>query len=300
VRNGAALFFSAGAAALLFRCGSLSFAPLAGGSGAGNPGGTVVTSANVVFSMSAVNGQGQPGGGEAPVAKLSSSTLLDSSGSITAADRGGLQFTLTEVSVSNVAARFMLDSEMEPERLLSHMADRPPELLSDSNAIVLSGSHEFDALSGRVDSSNRTLRLPVARYTGVRFDVPEYAGGCPDGPQNPSYSMITMRGTFLYGGTSHALVADISYSPMTCRLDFRFGGGLFTLSDVDTTHLELQFDAQRWFADVDFAAVLGNGSLRFDAAGALNLSNTSYSPCVSGIQSVIASDFFSSGKLVVY
>jgi hypothetical protein len=294
------LISAAVAGMFVLRCGSLTMEPLAGGSGAGNPGNTIVRAGTVVLSLCATGGLDQVINIVAPAAKKNSDVLLDSTGSITVADRGGLRFTLTGVSVSGIAASFMLDSALEPEDLLAHMADRPPELESDTHSIVFSGSHEFDAVDGKVDSAVAVLRLPVARYSGVSIGFEDYSRDFPNNLPGPVYSRITMSGTFLYGGALHDLVIEINYSPQPNQRDFSFGGGLFTLSADDTTHCELQFDSQQWFSSIDFAAALGNGSLKFDSAGTLNISYTAMNPCVWGLQSAIAADFFSSGKLVVY
>lgn len=293
------LLVLAGAGILFLGCGSLTMEPLAGGSGAGNPGSTVVRAGTVVLAMCATGGD-QAMGISMPLRKLQSGSLLDSTGSITVADKGGLILTLTQVVLSNVEPRFMLDPVLRPDSLLSHMTDRPPELSCDSNSIMLDGRHAFDAVEGKIDSSNATLRLPVARYTGITIGFQEYDNGHFYPPQPPEYSRITMEGSFQYGGKPHDMVIDINYSPQPCSRQFWFGGGLFTLLAGDTTHVELQLAADRWFSNIDFAAALANGSLYFDSTGALNISYVSVNPCVWGIQSVIAADFFASGKLVVY
>ncbi|MBN2188769.1 MAG: hypothetical protein JW699_04890 [Chitinispirillaceae bacterium] len=291
-----AVFLSfAVACMLLVHCG---FEPLAGGSGAGNPGNTAVSSAEVEFSMVAVGGQVQAG--PYPPAKLSNGSLLDSTGSITVTDARGLRLTLTEVVLSNVEPRFMLDTALRPDSLLSHMTDPSSGLSCDSNSIMLDGLHAFDAVDGKFDSSDGRLRLPVARYSGVAIGFQEYQSGYQYPPPPPPCSRIFMKGSFLYGDAMHGIMIEIHYSPQSCRQNYWFGGGIFTLSALDTTHLELQLDAKRWFARVDFAGALANGSLNFDGAGVLNISDPAVNPVVWGIQSTIAADFFASGKLVVY
>jgi hypothetical protein len=300
VRKTAAQLLGAGAGALLCCCSSLSLdpVPLAGGSGAGNPGGTVVSAASVELSMVATGGGDQVLGIAGPLLKTGS--VLDSTGSITVTDKGGLRLTLTQVVLSNVEPRFMLDSALRPDSLLSHMAEPPSGLSCDSNSIMLNGLHAFDAVEGKIDSADGQLRLPVARYSGIGIGFQEYHNSYQYPQPPPEYSRITMRGSFLYGGAMHDIIIEINYSPQPCRQQFRFGGGLFTLMAGDTTHLELQLAADTWFADVDFAAALANGSLYFDPWGALRITDGCYNPCVWGIQSSIATDFFASGRLVVY
>jgi hypothetical protein len=299
VKKSAALILFVCAGMFLCRCSSLSVdpAPLAGGSGAGNPG-NIVSSASVVLSMVATGGQAQVLGIAGPAAKLSS--VLDSTGSITVIDKGGLRLTLTQVMLSNVEPSFLLDTSLKPDSLLSHMVSRPSQLSCDSNSIMLDGRHAFDAVEGKVDSSNGQFRLPAARYCGIGIGFQEYGNGPAYPPQPPEYSRIAMKGFFLYNGALHDIVIDINYSPQPCSRQFRFGGGFFSLLAGDTTHVELELAADTWFSNIDFAAALANNALYFDGTGALNISNVSFNPCVWGIQSAIATDFFASGRLVVY
>jgi hypothetical protein len=287
---------AAAALCALCGCGSLTGdQPLAGGSGAGNPGGTVV------LAMSAVGGQDQGTGlNKTATAGKQSSTVIDISNSIIVTDKGGQLITLTDVTVSNVTVRFILDYSEKPDSLLSGMHAAPPELSADSHCIVYAGNHEFDAVQGMVDSSVAALRLPIGRYCGVSIGFQEFSSSVPQNQQDMNYSRITMNGSFLYGGAMHNLIIGINYVPLTAFQNFSFGGGIFTLSSNDTTHLELQFNAAQWFAGVDLKTSLGQGGLFFDSTGTLNLTGTCANPYVRGIQSVIANAFFPSGTLVVY
>ncbi|MGA2506839.1 MAG: hypothetical protein ABSF80_05110 [Chitinispirillaceae bacterium] len=295
LKHAAVVLLGIGAVAFLVRCGSLqSNESLAGGSGAGNPGGAVV------LAMSATVGQNLGTGRNKTTTVGKQSTVIDSSGSITVTDKGGQQIKLTGVTVANVTARFILDNLEKPDSLLSGMHEAPPELSADSHCIVYAGSHEFDAVRGMVDSSIATFRLPIGRYSGVRLGFQDFSSLDPKAPPGGCCSKVCMNGVFLYGGAMHKIIIDINYAPVPAFQNFPFGGGIFTLSSRDTTHLDLQFNAAQWFADVDFAASLGNGSLFFDSTGTLNLTSTPADPCVGGLQSIIAGAFFASGKLVVY
>jgi hypothetical protein len=290
----------AAAAALVLGCGSLSFEPLSGGSGAGNPGNTVVSSAQVVLSLSAQGTQNQVIGKSALLAKTT--ITLDTPQTIIVPDRGGIFFRLTQVTLSNVEPLFMLDSTIRPDSLLRNMKEPPPGLSWDSNCILLYGPHELDAVGGGIDSGEGMLRLPVARYTGIGIGFHEFNNTFPHRPPPPEVSRISMRGTFLWGGSLHALIIDINYNYAhePCVQRFWFGGGLFTLSTEDTTHLELRFEAEKWFSSVDFGNALGTGMLLFDPAGALRITDGFPNPVVQSILSAISADFFASGRLVVY
>ena len=291
LKNIAALLIP-GICIALCRCTSLSTDdPLAGGSGAGNPGGTVE------LSMVAIADQGI---NKTSVVGTRNFKLLDSSRSITVTDKGGLQFILTDITLSDIDVRFMLDTAEKPEQLLSSMLEEPAELSSDTHSIVLDGSHAFDALGEMIDSSVASLLLPVARYTGVALGFSESFDPDKFAQQRTPLTRIAMNGTFCYSGVKHqiAIISDCSLWP--CLRVYRFGGGIFTLSPADTTHLELQFNSRQWFSSVDIAASLNNGALTFDANGALNIVSLAGCRLYREIVFAITQGFLSSGKLTVY
>lgn len=270
----------------LLSCGRFAETPLAGGSGAGNPGGTIAF-AIVAHSSPALGKTGAPADAHA--------VLVDSSRSVTIHDRSGLAFTLTDVSLRSLDLRFMLDTSEKPSRLLHEMRERPDYLDSDTNCIVLRGASVFDVLNGSIEPAAAIVRLPVGKYNGIRLyfrqnlDTPRF--------RNYDSGQITMAGTFFYGGTTHKVRVNINhtFSPL-----FRFAGGMFTLSPTDTTHIELSFNAQKWFSNVDFTSVLIRHRLSFDSTGCLNISSGWNQWASPEIEETISHDFIASGKLMVY
>lgn len=264
-------------------CSSKTGDPLAGGSGAGNPAG------NVIVSMYAVNDQG--------LAKslLEIPERKDSAFFINIRDNGVSQFTVSSISIAHVALHFVLDSIEKPDRLLSSMDRKPPELSCDTNSFILNVPSAFDLLKGSRDSSITTWNFPDAHYSGVSLDF-----GSGSAPNVPMQDQIILNGSFLYKGTMHDMIVAIANPEFSYVHHYRFGGGIFTLSLADTIHLQLQFNSNLWFANVDIAHGLNNGLLDFDSTGTLKIESYSQQPFVRAFGMIIARDFLASGRLVVY
>lgn len=292
----AGAFTVPGILSFLCQCASLSEndLPLAGGSGAGNPGGIVM------LTVAATADAGQQGLGKTEAAGKQQYTLIDSSRAVTVTDKSGLQFILTEVTLSNIDVGFMLDSTEKPEQLLSSMDTMPTGLSTDTHSIVVDNSREFDALIENADSVIPSLRLPIARYTGVTLGFGELFGFGDFSHRETMEAIITMKGKFYYNETQHQIFITINCSLWPCSQFYRFGGGIFTLSPADTTHLKLQFNSKQWLSNVDIAGSLNEGYLAFDAEGALNIASLAGNRLNREIDFAITQSFVSSGKLSVY
>jgi hypothetical protein len=273
---------------LELQCGSPGGTPLSGGSGAGNPAGTVALS--MVASAESALPKRLGRGGQAV-------DIVDLTKPIVAIDRSGLRLVITALSLSNVNVHFTLDTEEVPSRLLSSMRDRRPELSIDTHSIVLSGPYRFNAIQGNVDSSIRTLSLPVARYTGVKllFDRDSVSG-------EQFGSQIVMNGTFADGGDTHAVRIDLTNRSWPWyQQTYRFAGGIFTLSQTDTTNLQLQFNPKKWFSEVDLGWCIDRGILfAGDSTDTVVISNRSSRSPSQEIGNTIFKSFIASGRLVVF
>jgi hypothetical protein len=273
------------ATGFLFHCSS-PVDPSAGGSGAGNPGGTVA------LSMLASR--------EQPLEKLSiidSQNIVTGSKPVIATDHAGLALSITSISLSDVDIHFMLDTSEAPSHLLSSMHERPSELSIDTHSIVLSGPYLFNALDGNVDPSIRALRLPVARYTGVKLHFKR------DSISDEQFlSQLAMNGTFVLEGTVRNIYIDLTNPSWPWfQQSFRFAGGIFTLTPTDTTNLQLQFNAKKWFSQVDLAFLISRGTLTIDdSTNTLVISNRSNHSPSKDIGNAIFEDFIASGILVVF
>ncbi|MCU0609617.1 MAG: hypothetical protein MUF22_07620 [Chitinispirillaceae bacterium] len=276
------LFCTMLAAALLAQCGS-SGDNLAGGSGAGNPGGTVA-----IAMRAHIDGA---------LPKVASAASADIGDSLVVSDRGGMKITVTGVELSSAEIHFVLDSSESPERLHDREREREPALAYDSNSLFLYGPFGFNALTGRADSGTHSAAsLPVARYTGVALQFREDPVDTGAFAQL-RHGKIGITGTLVYKGETHQFVFDFSRS---FGRRYRFAGGIFTLSRLDTTHIELRFNARKWFSNVNIASGIERGQIGFNDHGELALSTFSGTYLSRELGFVISEDFIASGTLVVY
>lgn len=264
-------------------CSSKNNIALTGGSGAGNPVG------NVIVSMYAISGQGLSKILSAPVERNDSASFINIQ------DKGMSQFTISSITITHVKLHFLLDSMEKPDRLLSFMDSKPPELSCDTNSFILKVPYGFDVLKGGSDSSIVAWNFPDANYSGVGLDFKPDSGSTVS-----EQDQIILNGSFLYNGKTHDMIVAIGKLELQNDYNYKFGGGIFTLSLADTTHLQLQFNSNFWFDNVEIANGLDIGNLGFDSTGTLKIENYSDQPFVRALGINIANNFLSSGRLVVY
>jgi hypothetical protein len=287
------------AGALLLFAGCSSHTQVAGGSGAGNPGGTVSIAMSVQLATSAAKIAAITGPADNDCDD-SAPGNVDAVSSITASDQGGTSIILTDILLSGVTIHFMVDSTQSPAQLLSGMRSPPSDLSSDSNSIILTPAGTFDALKASPDSSASSVTLPIARYTGVKLVFPQVNDSGSQLENDTTDNQILMKGTFTYYGQVHPLNIRIAYPQGPYKQNYAFDGGVFTLSTADTTHLELRFNANQWFTGINVSKSLGNGQYSFDNNGALNITNFSSRSPVAQAGASVAADFLASGKLTIY
>jgi hypothetical protein len=272
--------------AFCLRCTSLNEAPLAGGSGAGNPGGTVSVALTIftdtVHAKTAV------------VTGTVANITDNANPFVTVKDMAGLPIAITGVQINSSDLRLVLDERDESRCVLDSFKERPPYLSSDSQSLIINKRFSFDALHGTPDSTVPPVIMPVARYTGVilhfnKNPLPQTDTGWK--------SDILINGRFLYNRQTQNFKIEIdrSFSPL-----YNFGGGSFTLSTTDTTHLELRFNASQWFRRVNFKQYLDTGLLIFNPKSPLIISSNSTQPDILDIEFQINTDFINSAKLAVY
>lgn len=275
---------------LSLRCGSFNEMNLTGGAGAGNPGGTVSFALTIKNDSSLAKTAAISGGG------IAQSASLTSIAPITIRDIAGLPLTVTSVQINCVDLRLILDYREESHEILDSLRQRPDYLFGDSQGIVINRRFSFDCMRGTPDSTVPPVTMPVARYTGVMLRFNQGPGFAPDSSRQ---SQILITGFFMYNGQSHDFRVKINrtFSPT-----YRFGAGIFTLSTTDTTHLEIRFDAVRWFHGVNFKQSLDQGQLVFDRNGELVIASGAYggSSFAEETELRIRNNFINSGRLVVY
>jgi hypothetical protein len=272
--------------ALYLQCSSLGEIPLAGGSGAGNPGGTV----SVALSIFSDTGLAKT----AFVADAAVNSADSPKSVVTVKDLAGLAVTITGVQLHCTDLRLVLDQKEWTHYDLDSLEERPSYLSNDSQSLIINKRFSFNALEESPDSTIPPVIMPVARYTGVKLN---FSQPPPSQTDTGWKSEILLTGSFVYNGQTQNFQVKInpSFSPF-----YKFAGGIFTLSADDTTHLELRFNASQWFHRVNFKQLLDQEVLVFNPTGDIIISSNSH---LSGIQDLvycIGMDFFNSGKLVVY
>jgi hypothetical protein len=271
-------------ALLTARC---SLDNLAGGSGAGNPGGSVTVALRAEISL-----------GMAKSAAKTAMLTLDNtqSSSIVVTDQDGLAITLYEMYLTINDFRFMLDPDENPEKIFTDMHNRSPLLSFGRNCLVLTGGpYSCNGLTGEVEPNIGMIHLPVAKYTGIMLSL--------NRDQSKVFSSFSSRGqlflsgTFTYYGRPHKIIVDIDrgFSPI-----FNFAGGIFTLSAKDTTHVELRFDAADWFRSIDIKKAIDRGSLQFNEYGNVVIGGCYGDNATQEMELAIQNSFIASGKLVLY
>lgn len=271
---------------LYLTCGSLNEVPLAGGSGAGNPGGTVSVALTIITDT------------VLPKAAITTGIAASNTNStrppVIVKDSAGLPITITGVQLNSSGLRLVLDEEEWSHCPLDSLKERPSYLSTDSQSLIINKQFSFDAYHGSPDSTVPSVIMPVARYTGVRLNFDQ---GQPAPTDTGWKSKILITGSFVYNGQTQNFRVEIdrTFSPY-----YKFVGGSFDLTPDDTTHLELRFNASRWFSRVNFKQQLDQGGLIFNPKSAIIISSYSYSEAISEIEFHIKTDFINSGRLAVY
>jgi hypothetical protein len=261
---------------------------LAGGSGAGNPGGTVTVTLRAEVSI----GMAKTAPGEFYEQVFDTSTASP----IVVTDKDGLKLTISEIVFSCADFRFMLDPTENAGEILRSFSDRSPLLSFDDQSLILNGGpYLCNGLTGQMQPEIDTIRLPVAKYTGIMLSFSDK--GSYYSYDTFSHQLFCISGTFLYYNKLCRFIVDIdhAFSPL-----IPFAGGIFTLSSNDTTTIELRFDAEQWFKSIDLKKAIANGDLKFNQSGELFIGGCYNDSTNQKIELAIQNSFIASGKLIVY
>ncbi|MBN1129906.1 MAG: hypothetical protein JXA71_13015 [Chitinispirillaceae bacterium] len=256
---------------------------LAGGSGAGNPGGSVTVALRAEVTL-----------GTMETAEFTS--INDRQPPIEISDQAGLKIAVSEILLNIHDFRFMLDPEENPEKLLRSLRDRSPLLSCDTQSLILTGGgYTCNGLTGKVVPDPGMVHLPVAKYTGMMLSFKREQSRGTYG--TTSRGQLYLSGTFSYYGKTRRIIVDVdrSFSPF-----YKFAGGIFTLSATDTTHLELRYNPKGWFQNIDIKRALDRGTLQFNQNGDIVIGGCSDNTFAQEIELTIQNNFIASGKLVLY
>jgi hypothetical protein len=262
-----------------------SYGDLAGGSGAGNPGGTVTVAIKAEVSI---------GIAKSLACEQKSDTSSDVP--IVVTDKAGLQLYISEISFSCTDFRFTLDPSEDAGEILRTFNDRSPLLSFDNQSLILGGGpYLCNGLTGQMLPAIDTVRLPVAKYTGIMLSFKDK--WCVLSHDTFNDDLFCISGTLIYYGKPCRFIVDIDHSFNTL---VHFAGGIFTLSDNDTTHIELRFDANNWFKSIDLKKAIANRELPFNSNGDIIIGGRNNDSANQKIELAIQNAFIASGKLIVY
>jgi hypothetical protein len=272
---------SPAAVLLLTQC---SLNHLAGGSGAGNPGGSVTVSLKAQISI----------GMNKSVADTSSGILIfgnPTDSPVVIYDKTGIPFSMSEIMFTCADFRFLLDQSEDPEKILESMKDPSPLLTHDDFSLILRGGpYMCNGLTGKVLPEIKSITIPIAKYTGMMIPFKK------EWNSNVKSDLLYLSGTIPYFGKNKRLVVDIDLSFYSF---INFDKGIFTPSTSDTTCIELLYDAKRWFENVDIKGGIESGAIYFDQDGDLIIGRQSNSSATENIEMTIINSFMASGKLAV-
>jgi hypothetical protein len=265
-----------------------SIGELAGGSGAGNPGGTVTVALKAEVSIGMAKTTSDT------FSKQISGTSNDSLIAVT--DMNGLQLFISEIGFSCEDFRFMLDPSENAGEILSSFRDRSSLLSNDTRSLILGGGPYFcNGLTGQMQPKIDTIRLPVAKYTGIMLSFRDRGNFLSR--ETFGRQLFYIAGTFFYCNRLCRFYIGINhpFSPL-----ISFAGGIFTLSTGDTTHIELRFNADQWFKGIDLKKAIDNGDLQLNSNGEIFIGGRPNDSPNQKIEVAIQNSFAASGKLIVY
>jgi hypothetical protein len=273
---------------------------IAGSSGAGNPGGTTtvalvvdtLSSAGLAKTSAAPSPTGTTGGTQqSTIASPFSSvqTTAAGRGPFPIADQGGMPMTVTGATITAKAICFVLESGQDPVKLLERF-NQP--LQQDSSSIILNGPFLFDAMTGVSVPPIDTLRLPEARYTGIKLLLDtSLRSGQPGGPQGSS---VDITGTFIYQNTQRNFTFRLNINQALPYLNTQ---SVILVQRNDTTKLSIVFNPKQWLSGVNITSCLNIGYITLESSGDLIIDgNTGRGPCQS-IEGNIRQNVISSGAL---
>jgi hypothetical protein len=274
----------------LIRCSS-GGDPVAGGTGTGNPGGSVVVSmradtGNAATSLAKSLLGPNPGSDKAP------SPPVFAGQGYQIQDSGGMLMMIDTAYVNVQRIHFMLDSSADPSLLLKNFAGI---LSQDSESIILDKPFVFELVTGASYPSVCSLRIPEAKYSGIKLE-PHADDGAPVGPFSDSFS-VTLVGEYIYQDTLHSF--RISYR-MDSPLIFRSDSGNANVSRDSTIHFHIALDIRTWFVGIDLKSCLDNNALPRQPNGDLILMPPlAADPCM-GVLDIIKGNMMSHAILKVY
>jgi hypothetical protein len=271
-------------------CSKTTSTQITGGSGAGNPGG-YVTVALIVDTLI----QNNLSKNSYNTLKLNKNLVLGTGSQFKIVDDSGLNMIVTEAIIYIKAIHFMLETGQQPSKLLESF-NQP--LQYDSTSIILNGPFVFDAIGGICTPSIDTLKLPEAKYTGIKllFDTNNLQKTPRAQAGKTNYS-VEINGNFNYHSTQRnfSFLLDVNQPIIYPHYN------TFSVVRNDTANINVIFNPQNWLKGISLLFCLDNNFIIFENNGDLIITENSgqQGPC-NAIESTIRRNLIDSGKLNVW
>lgn len=211
---------------------------IAGGTGAGNPGGPTRLSM-IANSTSLIN--------------LSKGLIQDDI-EFTIRDSSNAEFTIDSVIISASKIRFLLKNEQDVQNIITGSGTT---LIPFEGALLLDKAFGFNAITGAVEPAFDSFFLPEADYIGIVFELES---------DSSNITAIEFSGTFYYKEILHPFNIKLNAGdPIHCM----FNEQHFTVTHSDTTLLVAYLEASGWLNGVNIKGAIDSGLLQFDTTGKL-------------------------------
>lgn len=247
---------------------------IAGGSGAGNPGGP--TRLSLVADILNATGIGKTTI-YSNYSTISEQNAFDHYNMSKRSQNTGHNFIIKDSSQSEFNIDSVTIYAKQIQFILEDGANAKVITKSDStslvpkdNTLALAGAFKFDAINGTVEPSFDSFFLPEENYQGVLIELDS---------ETAHKAAIEFQGTFIYKKNVHSFhILLNSGEPLRCM----FSDQLFTVSHLDTTVLVAFLDATEWLNGVDIIGALDSGELQFNSSGNLIINfNVTHGPARS-------------------
>jgi hypothetical protein len=261
---------------------------LAGGTGAGNPGG--VTAVSIIAHSDQSENPVDPMRWLLPEGYIGNADGIPYTPLIIY-DEGNLLFTVTTAVLKVNTIHFVLadDEPLDIEKLLK---DFSAQLSSDSESIIYKGPFTFDALNGTSQPPIDKLQLPEARYRGLRLMM----GSFDNITTTSLIYNVTLEGTFTYKDT-------LRYFSIRVLIDqnrlYKNPGPPFQISAKNTTRFMLLLNAAHWLDYINFKQMLDDNILKLNSQGNLVVDENIDDAPYKDIKKAIRSNIPESGVLVI-
>jgi hypothetical protein len=254
------------------RC-STSTAPVAGGTGLGNP------TTPVALSMVADTGLAS---GTATLAKNAARNIAADKPDrrlLTIRDIDTQPFTIDTATIAVQEIRLLVVDASVLDTLTI-----PAGLQRDADGIILPGPYVFDVMRGTVTPSIDKVVLPSLRYSGVMMAV----------KKKDLTDAVTIGGTYMYKTETHRFSFKLLFN---LNIKYRSAKGDFVLDGAKTAHLTITLNASQWLDSADLAAGIDKGKIGFDSTGVLVIDSSSKDTAATRYAQAIRRNIIASGAL---